>query len=64
MVAPFEYIMFVWVAILAYVFLDEVPDLPTIIGSAMIIAAGLYVLKRDEVKTSRPLAYKGISRAR
>ena len=63
-VAPFEYIMFVWVAILAYVFLDEVPDLPTILGSALIIAAGIYVLKRDEVKTSRPLAYKGISRAR
>ena len=63
-IAPFEYIMLVWIAILAYVFLDEVPDGYTLLGSGIIIAAGIYVLKRDEKKTERPLAYKGISRAR
>ena len=56
--------MLVWIAILAYVFLDEVPDGYTLLGSGIIIAAGIYVLKRDEKKTERPLAYKGISRAR
>ena len=45
--APFQYSRIVMVAVAAYVFFDEVPDLPTIIGAMIIIASSLYIAQRE-----------------
>ena len=43
-VACFEYSAIIWAIFGGYVFFGEVPDLYSIIGAALIVAAGLYVL--------------------
>lgn len=64
LIAPFEYVMLVWVPILSYLMWKETPDFLTIIGTLVIVGAGLYVVRRDEIKTTRPFAYKGLSRTK
>lgn len=58
--APFEYLLIVWVALLSYLVWGEIPDQQTLIGVAIIIASGIYVLKRE--KQARALAYTGLTR--
>jgi drug/metabolite transporter (DMT)-like permease len=43
-VACFEYSAIIWAIFGGYVFFGEMPDLYSIIGAALIVAAGLYVL--------------------
>jgi drug/metabolite transporter (DMT)-like permease len=45
--APFAYTQLIWVTILSYVFFGEIPDLPTLLGAAVIVASGLYVFYRE-----------------
>lgn len=45
--APFAYTQLVWVALFGYVFFADIPDLPTLIGAAVIVASGLYVFYRE-----------------
>ena len=47
LLAPFNYSKLIWVMILGYLVFDELPGLDTLIGSAVIAAAGLYVLYRE-----------------
>ncbi len=61
-IAPFEYIMIVWVTILSYLIWDEIPDLPTLIGIAVIILSGIYVMRREERRQQKPIAYTGLTR--
>ena len=60
--APFEYVMLVWVSILSYLVWSELPDGHTILGAAVIIAAGLYVLRREESAGVETLA-RGVQAA-
>ena len=53
--APFRYTLLIGAVALGYVFFDEIPDLPTIIGSAIIIVSGIYAL-RLERRTSAAAA--------
>ena len=61
-VAPFEYVMIVWVTILSYLFWGEIPGLQTTIGLLLIIGSGVYVLRREKEKQKRPMAYSGLTR--
>ena len=61
-IAPFEYVMIVWVTLLSYLIWSEVPDLPAIAGIALIIASGIYVIRREAKAESSPIAYSGLSR--
>ena len=45
--APFEYIMLLWVVLLSYLAWSELPDVNTMVGSLIIIGSGLYVLNRS-----------------
>jgi len=47
MLAPFGYTGLMFNTLWGYAFFDEVPDLPTIIGGLIIVAAGLYVWHRE-----------------
>ncbi|WP_292020571.1 DMT family transporter [Maritimibacter sp. UBA3975] len=51
-VTPFRYTRLVYAIIFALVFFDEVPDLWTLVGAALIVAAGLYTIIR-EARVSR-----------
>ncbi|NKB76143.1 MAG: EamA family transporter [Gammaproteobacteria bacterium] len=61
-IATMEYTPIIWVVIFGYLFLSEVPDHRTILGVIVIVAAGLYVIKREEIKTKKPLARNGLKR--
>jgi len=60
--APFEYIMIVWVTLLSYLVWAEVPDLATMTGIGIIILSGIYVLRREEASGDKPIAYTGLTR--
>jgi drug/metabolite transporter (DMT)-like permease len=47
MLAPFTYTAIVWVTISGYLVFDQLPDLWTIVGAAVIIGSGIYVLYRE-----------------
>jgi drug/metabolite transporter (DMT)-like permease len=48
-IQPLSYITIVWSTILGYVFFDDLPDMPTVIGASIIIASGLYTFHRERV---------------
>ena len=47
-VVPYQYSMIVWAVIFGFVVFGEVPSWATIIGAAIIIAAGLYIFVREQ----------------
>ena len=62
-ISPFEYVMIVWVILLSYLIWSEVPDAQTMLGVAMIIGSGIYVIRREAGQSpARPLAGDGLSR--
>jgi drug/metabolite transporter (DMT)-like permease len=46
-VAPFEYSALVWATLIGFVVWGDVPELPVVLGGAVIVASGLYVLHRE-----------------
>ncbi len=60
--APFEYVMIVWVTLLSYLIWGEIPDAATAGGIAIIILSGIYVLRREESRQDKPIAYTGLTR--
>jgi drug/metabolite transporter (DMT)-like permease len=50
-IAPFEYTALVWATLLGYLVWGELPDAITLIGAAIVIASGLYILYRETRKT-------------
>ncbi len=60
--APFEYVMIIWVTLLSYLVWTEIPDLATMIGIAIIVLSGIYVLQREEKSGEKPIAYTGLTR--
>jgi drug/metabolite transporter (DMT)-like permease len=63
-IAPFEYTAMLWASILSYLLWGEIPKATTVIGTLMIIASGVYVLRREALVRERPLAGKGVWRSR
>jgi drug/metabolite transporter (DMT)-like permease len=48
--APFIYTQIVWSVILGYVVFGDLPDRMTLVGAAVVIASGLYLLQRERAK--------------
>ncbi len=46
-VAPFDYTSMIWALVLGYVMFDERPTIAILVGSAIIAAAGLFVIWRE-----------------
>ena len=44
---PFNYTVLVWATIIGFIFFDDLPDGPTIVGAAIIVASGLYTIYRE-----------------
>lgn len=47
--APFSYSQLIWTAIFGYFIFGDLPDSFTIIGAAIIVASGLYILYRERI---------------
>ncbi len=52
-VAPFRYTILLWAILLGYLVFDDVPDLATWIGSAIIVATGLFTFWREQRVAAR-----------
>lgn len=59
-VAPFEYVSLPLAAFWGYLFWNEVPDATTVLGVALIVGSGLYVLHRESVRGRRIAAGRGL----
>ena len=46
-VAPMQYSQMIWAIIFGALLFDELPDLPTLLGAAVIIASGIYIVWRE-----------------
>jgi drug/metabolite transporter (DMT)-like permease len=46
-VAPFDYTAMLWAFLLGYTFFDELPNVYIFVGSAIVCAAGLFVIWRE-----------------
>ena len=55
-VVPFQYTQIVWGVILGYVFFADIPAPTTIIGTIIIVAAGLYIFMREQKIGRAPVA--------
>ena len=47
-VVPYQYTLIVWAILFGYLVFGDVPDPPMLAGSAIIIAAGLYIFWREQ----------------
>jgi drug/metabolite transporter (DMT)-like permease len=52
-VAPFRYTVILWAMIVGFVVWGETPDLPMLVGSAIIIATGVYTFHRERRLSAR-----------
>lgn len=52
-VVPYQYTMIVWAIALGWLVFGDVPDAFTLGGAAIIVAAGLYILWREQIVTQR-----------
>ena len=51
-VSPFRYTAMIWAITLGFLLFGDLPDLPTIIGTLIIVLAGLYSLHRERKRAS------------
>lgn len=47
-VVPYQYTMIIWAVLFGYLVFGDVPELSTLIGAAIIIAAGFYIFLREQ----------------
>src|SRR3954453_11710287 len=47
-VAPYQYAMILWAVLFGYLVFGDIPSAATIVGAAIIIAAGLYIFIREQ----------------
>jgi drug/metabolite transporter (DMT)-like permease len=50
-VVPYQYTLILWGVLFGWRFFGEVPDIFTLAGAAIIVAAGLYIFWREQVTT-------------
>jgi drug/metabolite transporter (DMT)-like permease len=53
---PFNYLSLVWATILGFAIWGDVPTMTLLIGSAIVVASGLYILWRETLRRGRPQA--------
>jgi drug/metabolite transporter (DMT)-like permease len=55
-VVPYQYTTIVWAVLLGYIFFGDVPSWHMLAGAATIIAAGIYIFFREQVR-ARPMSF-------
>ena len=60
LIAPFDYTSMIWALVLGYAFFGELPTVMIVVGSAIIAAAGLFVIWRErQLALARRRAVEG-----
>lgn len=54
-IAPFDYTAMVWAVALGLIVFGDEPGWPVLIGSAVVIASGLYILRREAIRRAPAL---------
>lgn len=54
LLAPFSYTTIIWATLIGLFAFDSLPDLPTVAGTFVLAAAGLYVWHRERLVTGQP----------
>jgi drug/metabolite transporter (DMT)-like permease len=62
-VAPFAYLALVFAGTIGYLVWREVPDAFVLVGSAVVIGSGLYILHRETVRGRRAVAIERAARS-
>lgn len=52
-ISPFEYSALIWASLLGYFLWGELPDTITLLGAAIVISSGLYIIYRESIKIGR-----------
>jgi len=52
-ITPFEYSALIWATLLGYFLWGELPDAITLLGAAIVISSGLYIVYRETVRIGR-----------
>jgi len=52
-ISPFEDSALIWASLLGFLLWDELPDTVTLIGAAIVVASGLYIIYRETIKVGR-----------
>ena len=52
-VVPYQYTLIIWAIVLGYVVFGDVPDVFTVSGAMIIVAAGLYIFWREQMQGKR-----------
>jgi S-adenosylmethionine uptake transporter len=52
MLAPLHYTLLLWAVIFGWAFFDDVPGPRILIGSAIVVLAGLFIFHRQNVKST------------
>ena len=47
-IQPFHYTLIFWAIILGYIFYNDLPDIPMLVGSCIIVLSGIYVVKQKK----------------
>ncbi len=55
-VVPFNYLSLVWAVLLGFAIWGDVPTPALLLGSAIVVASGLYILWRETLRRARPVA--------
>lgn len=53
LVAPFKYSTVLWATIFGFLLFGDVPELTTVIGGAVVIASGIYILHRERKRRAK-----------
>ncbi len=54
LLAPLQYTLLIWAVVLGYIFFDDIPDAPVIIGGTIIVIAGLFIFHRKNLMETIP----------
>ena len=52
-ISPFEYSALIWASLLGFLLWGELPDRITLLGAAIVISSGLYIIYRETIKIGR-----------
>jgi drug/metabolite transporter (DMT)-like permease len=54
LLAPFSYTQIIWMMLLGFVLFGNIPDIWTVVGGVVVVASGLYVLRREKMAETAP----------
>jgi len=55
-VVPYQYTLIVWSVVFGWLIFAELPDIYTVVGAAIIVAAGLYIFWREQARARAAVA--------